>query len=102
MDKDKQLQDEAINISHKQLSFFTPRHGYEPDSNIIQCMMNFAKSDIVKEYHNADKKYTESDLELAIDMAREGIRVTRISEWETEKEFDYTPYQIIESLNKKD
>ena len=55
MDKEKQLQDEAINIL-----FFKPSHGYEPD--IIQCMMNFAKSDIVKEYHNTDKKYTEEDM----------------------------------------
>ena len=55
MDKEKQLQDEAINIL-----FFKPRHGYEPD--IIQCMMDFAKSDIVKEYHNTDKKYTEKDM----------------------------------------
>ena len=55
MDKEKQLQDEAINIL-----FFKPSHGFEPD--IIQCMMNFAKSDIVKEYHNTDKKYTEKDM----------------------------------------
>lgn len=71
MDKEKQLQDEAINISHKQLSFFKPRHGYEPDSNIIQCMMNFAKSDIVKEYHNTDKKYTEEDLHTILRLRRE-------------------------------
>jgi hypothetical protein len=55
----------------------------------------------IKTQGNTDKKYTESDLELAIDMAREGIRVTRISEWETEKEFDYTPYNIIEILKKQ-
>ena len=29
-------------------------------------MMNFAKSDIVKEYHNTDKKYTEEDMLKAI------------------------------------
>jgi len=50
----------------------------------------------------ADKKYTEEDVIKAIEMAREGIRVTRISEWETEKEFDYNDYQIINSLNKQD
>ena len=50
----------------------------------------------------AEKKYTEEDVIKAIEMAREGIRVTRISEWETEKEFDYNDYQIINSLNKQD
>ena len=49
-----------------------------------------------------DKKYTEEDIIKAIEMAREGIRVTRISEWETEKEFEYNDYQIIQLLNKKD
>jgi len=47
-----------------------------------------------------EKKYTLSELELAIDMAREGIRVTRISEWETEKEFEYSSEQIIRHLSK--
>jgi hypothetical protein len=31
----------------------------------------------------------------AVEMAREGIVVNRISEWETEKEFDYNDSQII-------
>ena len=47
-----------------------------------------------------EKKYTLSELELAVDMAREGIRVTRISEWETEKEFEYSSEQIIRHLSK--
>lgn len=50
---------------------------------------------------NKEKKYTEEDIVKAIEMAREGIRVTRISEWETEKEFDYNDYQIIQSLQPK-
>ena len=99
MDKEKKLQDEAINISHKQLSFFTPRHGYEPDSNIIQCMMNFAKSDIVKEYHNTDKKYTEEDIRKVID---ETIKACNISQKESYGDLEIDTDKIINSLNKQD
>ena len=99
MDKEKPLQDEAINISHKQLSFFKPRHGYEPDSNIIQCMMNFAKSDIVKEYHNTDKKYTEEDIRKVID---ETIKACNISQKESYGDLEIDTDKIINSLNKQD
>ena len=82
MDKEKKLQDEAINISHRQLSSFTPRKGYEPDSNIIQCMVDFAKSDIVKEYHNNDKKFTLDNIKKAIiyghDKSTEGEYLSRV------------------------
>ena len=58
----------------------------------------------LKEQNN---KYllSEEDIEniicKAVELAREGIVVHRISEWETEKEFDYNDSQIInEILNK--
>ena len=96
MDKEKQLQDEAINIL-----FFKPRHGYEPD--IIQCMMDFAKSDIVKEYHNTDKKYTEEDIKKAIELARETERVTLGEEREAWDDIEkYDEMDIIYLLNKQD
>ena len=95
MDKEKQLQDEAINIL-----FFKPSHGYEPD--IIQCMMNFAKSDIVKEYHNTDKKYTEEDIREAIDMARMVSHVSCLEEGEHRLKYSNTEEDIINSLNKQD
>ncbi len=47
-----------------------------------------------------DKKFSEQDMIKAIDMSRQGIVVTRISEWETEKEFDYNETQIIQSLQQ--
>jgi hypothetical protein len=47
-----------------------------------------------------NKKFSDVDIMNAIDMAREGIRVTRISEWETEKEFEYNDTQIIQSLSQ--
>ena len=34
----------------------------------------------------------------AVELAREGIVVHRIPEWETDKEFDYTDLQIINSI----
>jgi len=40
----------------------------------------------------------EQVITKAVEMAREGIVVHRISEWETEKEFDYTDSQIINSI----
>ena len=92
MDKEKQLQDEAINIL-----FFKPRHGYEPD--IIQCMMDFAKSDIVKEYHNTDKKYTEEDIRKVID---ETIKACNISQKESYGDLEIDTDKIINSLNKQD
>ena len=95
MDKEKQLQDEAINIL-----FFKPSHGYEPD--IIQCMMNFAKSDIVKEYHNTDKKYTEEDIREAIDIARMVSHVSCLEEGEHRLKYSNTEEDIINSLNKQD
>ena len=91
MDKEKQLQDEAINIL-----FFKPSHGFEPD--IIQCMMNFAKSDIVKEYHNTDKKYTEEDIRKVID---ETIKACNISQKESYGDLEIDTDKIINSLNKQ-
>ena len=40
----------------------------------------------------------EQVITKAVELAREGIVVHRISEWETEKEFDYTDSQIINSI----
>ena len=47
-----------------------------------------------------DKKFSEEDILKTIELSREGIVVTRISEWETEKEFDYNETQIIQSLQQ--
>ena len=47
-----------------------------------------------------DKKFSEEDVIRAIDVSRQGIVVTKISEWETEKEFDYNETQIIQSLQQ--
>jgi len=47
-----------------------------------------------------DKKFSEEDMREAIDMSRQGIVVIRISEWETEKEFEYNDTQIIQSLQQ--
>ena len=55
----------------------------------------------LKEQNN---KYllSEEDIEniicKSVELAREGIVVHRISEWETEKEFDYTDSQIINEI----
>ena len=56
---------------------------------------------LVKEENN---KYilSEEDIEniicKAVELAREGIVVHRISEWETEKEFDYNDSEIIKQI----
>jgi hypothetical protein len=49
---------------------------------------------------NKDKLFTVEDIANAINKAREGIVITRISEWETEKEFEYTESEIIQSLQQ--
>lgn len=50
---------------------------------------------------NKDKLYTLENIIKAIEMAREGIVINRISEWEIEKEFEYNDSQIIQSLQPK-
>ena len=50
---------------------------------------------------NKHKKYTEEDIVKAIEMAREDIKLTRISEWRTEKEFEYNNFQIIKAIQPK-
>ena len=47
-----------------------------------------------------ENTYTEEQVREAIEIARDGIRITRINEWETEKEFDYTSEEIIQSLKQ--
>jgi hypothetical protein len=49
---------------------------------------------------NKDKLFTIEDIANTINKAREGIVITRISEWETEKEFEYTESEIIQSLQQ--
>lgn len=44
------------------------------------------------------KLYTEEQVREAIDRAREGIRIYRVNEFETEKEFDFSEDSIINSL----
>jgi hypothetical protein len=44
--------------------------------------------------------FTIEDIANTINKAREGIVITRISEWETEKEFEYTESEIIQSLQQ--
>jgi hypothetical protein len=74
---------------HKAYTNYKVRqHGYITGFN--------AHKELVK-----DKLFTIEDMERAIEMAREGIVVRKISEWETEKEFDYTDQQIIQTLLPK-
>jgi hypothetical protein len=47
------------------------------------------------------KEEMEQVITKAVELAREGIVVHRIPEWETEKEFDYTDSQIINEILKK-
>lgn len=54
---------------------------------------------VVKDHYSA-KKYTEEDLEKAIDMARQGV-FTKISDGQTDKEWDYTETEIIQCLQPK-
>ena len=61
--------------------------------------MNFAKSDIVKEYHNTDKKYTEEDIRKVID---ETIKACNISQKESYGDLEIDTDKIINSLNKQD
>jgi hypothetical protein len=42
--------------------------------------------------------FTEDDVRKAIELAREGIVITNVSEWETEKEFEHNQQEIIEQL----
>jgi len=44
------------------------------------------------------KLYTEEQVREAIELAREGIRVYRVNEFETEKEFDHSEDDILTSL----
>ena len=44
------------------------------------------------------KEEIEKVIIKAVELAREGIVVHRIPEWETDKEFDYTDLQIINSI----
>jgi hypothetical protein len=81
-------------------------HGYDLDELIDKyCRGNSKIEDdfIKKGFQKAlsilgDKKFSERDILKTIELSREGIVVTRISEWETEKEFDYNETQIIQSL----
>ena len=47
---------------------------------------------------NKMKLYTEEQVREAIDRAREGIRIYRVNEFETEKEFDFSEDSVINSL----
>jgi hypothetical protein len=66
MTQDDKLKQEAENICHRQLSFFTPRKGYVCNPNILQCLMDFAKSDCVEEYYK-DKLCSNVDLNKSHD-----------------------------------
>ena len=44
------------------------------------------------------KLYTEEQVREAIELAREGIRIYRVNEFETEKEFDHSEDYILTSL----
>ncbi len=44
------------------------------------------------------KLYTEEQVREAIELAREGIRIYRVDEFETEKEFDHSEDDILTSL----
>lgn len=44
------------------------------------------------------KLYTEDQVREAIELAREGIRIYRVNEFETEKEFDHSEDDILTSL----
>lgn len=44
------------------------------------------------------KLYTEEQVREAIELAREGIRIYRVDEFETEKEFDHSEDYILTSL----
>jgi hypothetical protein len=44
------------------------------------------------------KLYTEEQVREAIELAREGIRIYGVDEFETEKEFDHSEDDIITSL----
>jgi len=47
------------------------------------------------------KEELENLISSVVELSREGIVVHRISEWETDKEFDYTDSQIINKILKK-
>jgi hypothetical protein len=56
---------------------------------------------LVKEETNKyvlSKEELENLISSVVELSREGIVAHRISEWETEKEFDYTDSQIINSI----
>ena len=42
--------------------------------------------------------YTEEQVREAIELAREGIRIYRVNEFETEKEYDHSEDDILTSL----
>jgi hypothetical protein len=57
--------------------------------------------DSVKEETNKyvlSKEELENLISSVVELSREGIVVHRIPEWETDKEFDYTDLQIINSI----
>lgn len=92
----KELEDEVDKYIHS-LAF---------DEALIQNKLNgISILDLIpmfiKGYKAAQSKtYTEEDLENCIEMARQGI-FFKISENSTDKEWDYTSTQIIQSLQPK-
>lgn len=75
---------------------FHPKTGFEEFESFGYHVTHW-----LKEQNN---KYilSEEDIEniicKAVELAREGIVVHRISEWETEKEFDYNDSEIIKQI----